>query len=742
MIIKVGDEYLEFTGDIVIEKQLFSFATLTTAGTFSYSFTVEPTAQNRRLLNVLNISNNENACLVENVQIQTDGGITLFIGYINVDNSIGIDCSFFSDNNNFFSKITGKCIDLDLSAYDIETREDTIISSWSNNTGVVWPLVDIGVLKSRSDYFLQCDFNQRVNAFETPGQGTIVKNEFQPFLFVKHIVNAIMSKAGLTISGDLLKDANYNNLITTNNSQKKLEVIANQNISVASKIPQTVANITPTKLSFELVNTSPQYQSKLNNWDTSINRFTATYQCVIHVEFTASVSDISKETHFHFDVNGVNRYNAFVNGTTPNPIKYAGYLFMKAGDYFEMFSFVDSGPGTNDINTATLKISAVATDFVFASTLCPNANSVDFLSDIFKMFNVIANYDPYSKVVNTVLYKDVTSYPEQDLSEYIHNINELSNYNLISNYGQINTIGYKAADNDLIKNYNDSHVLQWGQGSFDVNNRSLKKLKEFTSLDFIAPYCYRNDLFKTFLVEADYLTIEDSEATYAITSVTNSGGLAVFHTSGGNFTFFNIPYAGNATGTLTLQQYKLNTSDDQIVALYFPDVTLPQKIRFSVGGDNSVVPPVGSVDPMRSSCWKISDSTIINYNGQWQLFNNGIDTWPEVYRENVGVAVFVKSKDGSELDIVRQGLSFGDIDGFDSLNMTDTYYGATRDSLNNPINPIVEFLLPEQVFLNLDLTKPIRLKTEKFNSLFIANKLTGYKDSVTPCILELVKITK
>jgi len=742
MIVKVGDEYLEFNGDIVIEKQLFSFATLTTAGTFSYSFTVEPTAQNRRLLNVLNVSNNENACLVENVQIQTDGGITLFIGYINVDNSIGIDCSFFSDNNNFFSKITGKCIDLDLSAYDIETREDTIISSWSNNTGVVWPLIDIGVLKSRSDYFLQCDFNQRIQAFETPGQGTTVKNEFQPFLFVKHIVNAIMSKAGLTISGDLLKDANYNNLITTNNSQKKLEVIANQNISVASKIPQTVANVTPTKLSFELVNTSPQYQSKLNNWDTSINRFTATYQCVIHVEFTASVSDTSKETHFHFDVNGVNRYNAFVNGSTPNPVKYSGYLFMKAGDYFEMFSFVDSGPGTNDINTATLKISAVATDFVFASTLCPNANSVDFLSDIFKMFNVIASYNQYSKVVNTVLYKDITSYPEQDLSEYINNINELSNYNLISNYGQINTISYKAADNDLIKNYNDSHVLQWGQGSFDVNNRSLKKLKEFTSLDFIAPYCYRNDLFKTFLVESDYLTIEDSEVTYAITSVTNSGGLAVFHTSGGNFTFFNIPYVGNATGTLTLQQYKLNTSDDQIVALYFPDVTLPQKIRFSVGGDNSVVPPVGSVDPMRSSCWKISDSTIINYNGQWQLFDNGIDTWPEVYHENVGVAVFVKSKDGSELDIVRQGLSFGDIDGFDSLNMTDTYYGAIRDSLNNPINPIVEFLLPEQVFLNLDLTKPIRLKTEKFNSLFIANKLTGYKDSVTPCILELVKITK
>lgn len=741
MIIKVGDEYLDFSGDIIIEKQLFSFETLSTAGTFSYSFTVPDTYKNRKILGVLNISNNEQACFVDNVQIQTDGGIPLFIGYINVTNPIAIDCSFFSDNNNFFSKISGNCIDLDLSDFDLQLNEDAIVNSWTASNGIVFPVMDIGILRDRNDRFMFNDIDSRTTVFESE-PWKLAQSDFHPFIFVKDIINEIMSQSGLKIAGDLVKDSNYQNLITTNSLESlKKSIIAEQNIYVASKTPQVSPNTTPSIIVFDLSD-APYFQSELGNWNAAINRFDSSYQCVFEIDFSATVSDVTKETHFSFRQNGIEIYNAFVSGSTPNPVNYKGYRYFNAVDYFEVYSWTSGA--TNNINTCSLKIKATNTNYIFARTLCPNISNKEFIADVFKMFNVLANYDPYSNTINTVLYKNITQYDEQDLSEYIHDIPEVRNYDLISNYAQRNTILYESLGGDDIDKYNESNEDEWGSGSFNVSNRSLEEQKDIAKIGFSAPFAYNSKVFDTYFSSVNFVEIDNEDFEYDITSVSDYGGLAQFNTGTGiQYVFFNLPYSGNATCKLRQIEYKRLETEKQVICLYLANTELRSSFRFSGSGD--VFYNDGSVNS-GTSAWRIVDSTLINYNGVYQLYDDTGSVSPaprpDVQRSTVGIAVFAKKRDGSEMDILRQGLSFGEITGFDSLTMTETYYNALGNSLNNPFNPIVEFLFPENVFLNLDLTKAIRLKTSKFNGLFIANKLTGYKDSVTPCTIELIQIQK
>jgi hypothetical protein len=168
--------------------------------------------------------------------------------------------------------------------------------------------------------------------------------------------------------------------------------------------------------------------------------------------------------------------------------------------------------------------------------------------------------------------------------------------------------------------------------------------------------------------------------------------------------------------------------DSQIIAIYVKDYQLPKSFRFTGSTVDN--------DHLFLESWRIirlKDMTDTNYNGDWENTD-----FASQERTSAGIAVFAKSQ--SSVGPVKQGLSFGEIKGLDSLTLLETYYSVTQRSLNDPVKPYARFCLPEKVFLGLDMTAPIRLKTDRINNIFIANKITGYYNSETECVIELIKI--
>src|SRR3990170_6705370 len=202
MMIKVSNEFLEFDELIEMEKQIKLFEDIsTTDGDFSYSFEVQKTLVNTRLLGNP-MPDNINKPVYQQIPAKglSESGAELYDGYIRVERVTHVyHCSFFAGNNNWFARITGLLSDLDLSAYDIEQTRANIVDSWSNTEGIVFPLVDNGALLTRS--YPQVKIEDLVGGF-----------------YVKTIFHKIFTEAGIKIQGELLEDWMYNNIVCLRNS--------------------------------------------------------------------------------------------------------------------------------------------------------------------------------------------------------------------------------------------------------------------------------------------------------------------------------------------------------------------------------------------------------------------------------------------------------------------------------------------------------------------------------------------
>lgn len=87
------------------------------------------------------------------------------------------------------------------------------------------------------------------------------------------------------------------------------------------------------------------------------------------------------------------------------------------------------------------------------------------------------------------------------------------------------------------------------------------------------------------------------------------------------------------------------------------------------------------------------------------------------------------------------GISYGEIniDGFDDINMGETYLSNIQDMLKNaPIRAV--FKLPEAVFANFAHTKWVYIKTAKLSGYFYVYKIENYTDSETNVKVDMLRI--
>jgi len=731
MIIKVGDEYLDFDGELYIERSWKLFEDITsTTGDFSYQSQVNATIKNKRLLNVndINLSGNNRYKKVS-AEIQNDSGNTLYNGYIRVENVTTkiILFSFFSGNNNWIVEINSNLSDLNFSRFDVSNTFDVIQNSWSNDNGIVFPLFDKGELFDRLNRVLV----HNNTSFD-------INNDFYPFIFVKDIISGIFKHHNLKIDGELLSNPTYNELVITSSLKNQKDKIDASTSKVGVSSIQTISSGSFSRINF--YDNIPGYSDGSDNlWDNSIARYTAIKNTNVSIELVLNVNISSSTQQYTLEIrkSGTAFYTVdfyWIGQITKTSID------LEPGDYIEVYLKPFSS-STNILPKSYLTIIPTVFTDIYYSDYLPDISSIQFIKNIFGLFNVATDFDHYTKTVTLNLFDKIFEKDPIDLSNYIDLSEDPKQdfIDFISDYGTINSMLYKASDNDNIKKYNEENIKQYGSGEIKIDNDFIQGSKSLISLDLTAAYNYINKCTGASLIQANYLE-EDLSSEKTINSVTNDGGQAKFNftapppdamTTGtivriinsdliyqgnaiveseviGSFKLIDVQYQGAITsGSFKIVNYKNIENQDITLAIFKKNVS------------------VSDISPF-------NDVTIV--------YDSPANT---IKVSNIGY-IFFSRNNQPELNIngkEKYSLNFGDgaSDNY-QIGLIDNYYKEANKILNNPIKTFFTMLIPDSVFVKLTNLRPIYLRSEFGVGKYYLNKISGYKDSVTPCIFQLIKI--
>jgi hypothetical protein len=724
VILKVGNEYLDFDDSIEVEKQIKLFEDIsTTDGDFSYAFDLPKTIHNTQVLQNP-FPDNISKPVYQQIQatLLSDGGAKLYKGYLRIERITSVyECSFFAGNNNWFARITGLLTDIDLSIYDIDNNEVNIIDSWSLKEGLVFPFLDNGSLITRSYHQLKIE-------------------DFVAGLYVKTIFSRVFAEAGIKIKGELLEDWRYNNMICVSNS-KDQGLIDDRTSYVEKNIAQVVPANTEVLVTWDNDSTAPFFDGSANLFNLAAGQYDPDLKMTVQVDVTlvaTSGEDFGLMVLIIY-INGVlirSKPAGISTNTGETPISINASFQLNPGDEVEIRfeqANVDSDPIT--IERGTIKITPTYIYRTIGSAAVPNWTQQQFVSNILRIFNVLAYYNAGDSELTLNLFEKIKSKTPLDLSEHISDT-EVDYSEFISDYGRRSRFSYKEVDFEELKAYNQGKYFKYGQGFISVNNDFLENDKSILESDFANPVDYLNAVFDASMGKTNLIELNEGEE-FPFSNVGDDGfGDAAFNvgsTSGflvgdlvrvsdstvpgyngdwivktldGVHVVFNgLPFDTGATGNLTRLNYKYSSSEDVFIFINIPNYP---RARFS---DAPIVFDSGSFYPIEFT--------------------------------NIALAYFDMINTGKEVnsDFIYS-LSFGGID--DPLHymvtMIDSYFSLFSKMLNDPVKLISTAQLPYAIYNQIDFLSPITIKTLETQNQYYLNRITGYKESYLDSTLELIKL--
>jgi hypothetical protein len=723
MMIKVSNDFLDFAPDVEMERQIKLFEDIsTTDGDFSYSFEIPKTIKNTRLLQNP-FPDNINKPVYQQIPalLLGDSGAELYDGYIRVERVTNVyHCSFFAGNNNWFSMITGLMSDLNLEMYDIDNNEVNIIDSWSLTEGLVFPLIDHGGLITRSYHQLKIE-------------------DFIGSFYVKTLFNKIFTEAGIKIQGELLEDWRYQHLVCANNA-KDVNLINERTSYVEKNVAQAVPYNVITKVTWDNDSSYPFSDGDADNFNLALGTYTADLKMTVNVQASlvaSSTGFLTVEIFFVY-INGV-EVRSFAAGGAANTEHVASInasFNLNPGDTIEIYMInINSDGDAGIIHRGTIKITPTYIYRTIGSSAVPNWTQQQFVSNILRIFNVLASYNEQNATLTLNIFEKVKSKTPINLSEYISET-EVDYTDFIDGYGQNSRLSYREIEFEELKNYNQGKFFKYGQGVIDVNNDFISPDEDIITSDFANPIAYLNPIFDASLEKTNLIELSEGEE-FSFSNVGNDGyGDAAFNvgnsdaflvgdlvrvkdstnelyngdwvvksTDGVHVIFNGLPFDSAATGTLVKLDYKYSNSDDVFLFLNVPNY------------------PVAN----------FSSATIV--------FDSG--TFYPIELTNVAIAYFDLINTGRQIneDFIYS-LSFGGID--DPLHyqvtMIDSYFRLFSQVLNDPVKLLCTCHIPYALFVQLDFLSPITIRTIETTNEYYLNRISGYKESYLPCTLELIKI--
>lgn len=732
MLIKVNDELLDFNDVVEVEKQARLFQDVSGVyGDFSYSFSIPITDRNLSILDLKSINQRLSFTDKKDCILLSDSGEELYGGFIRVE-SIGeaIECSFYSGNNSWFEATRKKLREYNFKRLEKEFNYANVSASWSLTNGVVWPLVDKGTLHKRDS-------------------ATMYDNDWQPFVYVKDAINLVLAQSGgIKIEGDLLRDPLYNSLVTTNGGISALEdIIDKQSAYIGKSSNQSITTTTYQNITF--TDTSDPYAVS-QHWNTSTSTFTLPSNWISgSVEFNLRISTLSTFIGTRIKVlrNGVTIYEksfaekkTITDTITINNGSQGDTITIQAKRINPTTTF-DGSLWNYSINVGSfIKIKPIKLRRVYPQQLMPDIDANEFISTVFTQFNVLSVYDYKNKVINTRLLENVKKQPAIDLSEYVSNVTNHDFSELIGDYAKSSRFLYGEASDDFTEQYNAANPdLFYGGGAIVIDNDFLEDSSDFVELDFFAPYQVPVDWlgFRLPLLEMNEFSLGGS---IEYTKVSESNGYAVFSWVG---TLANAPFTAGDLIKVTDKQ-----GTDEYNGIYIVTAISQAGNRVYLASNDILFSATSSgTIELVNVVDLLNEDQITIANVPSTALSEFTDTssikWGSNTLTTVSLGYFWLPQVKKSINRIKSSLTFGRINDeeYYQRSLLETYYPVTNQVLNDPVMITAEMYLPESVFRSIDFLSPVRLNTEKFNGLFLVNRITGYNGQHMSCEMQLIKIS-
>lgn len=714
MMLKVNDDYLDFTDLVEVEKQIKLFEDIaTTDGDFSYAFDLPKTINNLRTLGNPQ-PDNINKQVYQRIPaiLMTDGGEQTFKGYLRVEKLTNvITCSFFAGNNNWFGLLSDSMRSLDWSEYDLDLTESNVAASIFNTSGLVYPFLDNGMLRTR-------------------GTPLIKLEDLVGGIHVKDAFNKIFSSHGIKIQGELLDDPNFNTAVVLSNPRNE-QLIYDRSAFVGKSTPQMVDfdGSTTVQITFDDQTTPPFFNG--GNFNLATESYTSDIRQVVRVELFLSCQQVvSDSVRFltKINLNGVE----FASTSTNNPptelftVNLTARVPLVAGDVID-FSVT---PSVFEVDTmyileATVKITPL---FVYRSvgeSSVPDWTQQQYVSNIIRLFGVLPHYDGVSKTLTLNLFQKIKDKTPINISEHISGT-EVDYSEFISEYGKQSLFSYQeTADDDITTNF-----FGYSKGAISVDNEFLDDSVDVLTSDFSQPIGYLNNVFDMSMEKLDFIEVEE-DVEVEITGVTDvsdrarfaveedefqlsdlvrvhdstnrnyNGDYMVSSVGAGYIELSGVDFSTDARAKVTRLVYKYSSSDNVFLVHHVPLYTVN---KFS--GLNEI---------------KLENT---GYETFTLGFFNLLNTGRQVNRDFIYSLSF--SGEGHPLHYQQ--------------TLIDQYFSLFARVLNDPVKLYCTCTLPYYLFSQIDFLSPVVIRTEESQNVYYLNRITGYKEGYLDCVTELIKL--
>lgn len=722
MMLKVNGAYLDFNGDIEIEKKIKLFEDIeTTDGDISFAFELELTSHNIKTLKIpFPDVSSKRVYNIQDTEVFNDEGLRINKGSIRVESISGryASCSFFGGNSNWFAMLNGNMTELSLSRYDQDLNETNIVDSWTNTSGIIYPLIDTGTLLDR-------------------GFDNAVTEDFVGCFYIHTLLKETFKQSGIKIQGELLNDPFFLSLIVVTNTRSKVDV-DNNSIYIGTNVQQTITPAGDEDIIFNQFSV-PFYVGE--NVDIDSN-----YQVNIAADMNAEI-EVSVTTllgssgilqgflRINGDINiarsRIVRLISFSEVLTQNGYKLTlKYLVrLEEGDVVTMMG--SNFYGVNlDLVSATFQIKPVLIYKTFGRSSVPLWTKQEFVSNVFKLFNAVTSYDSFTKTITINIFDKIKQKTPLDISAYL-TVDSVDYSEFIGNYGRSNSFKYQEPNDEDLREYNISGFLNYGDGVINVDNDFIQGSTEVLESDFSTPFSYFNSVFNGSLERINFVEIEEGEE-HEITSVTNSGGVPRFNITDAD-DYFEV---GNLV--------RLSTN----VIQYNGDfvITAVTSTYITVRGTTYTTDATGyaiDIAHQLTTDDSVYIMSVIRQTDTNEIFDRN-DIWiNDTAMGYYSIAFFNLLRLGRNIEAkYKQGLSFGSIADpvFFQKTLRESYWTQFERIVNDPVMVKATGHLPWKVYNSLDFLSPVTLRTLETSNRYYINRMTGYRNSYTPCGIELIKL--
>lgn len=713
MMLKVNDEYLDFTGTVEVEKQIKLFEDIaSTDGDFSYSFELPRTINNVRILgNPFPDNINKQVYQKIPAMLLSDGGAETFKGYIRVERLTHvIECSFFAGNNNWFGLLSGSLQELDWSQYDIDLTESNIAAAIFNTSGAVFPFVDNGLLYTRGTPLLKVE-------------------DLVAGIHVKDVFNKIFSSHGIKIQGELLDDPNFQTAVTVSNPRNE-DLITQKSAFVGKTVTQTMvaAAGVPEQITFDDETTTPFFNN--GNFNLVTESYTADLRMIVRVElFLSCQQSISDPVRFttQINLNGVMYEQVSTNNPTTElfTVNLTARIPLDPGDEIDFTTVKGVFEADDfDILEATVKITPIFVYRAVGNSIVPAWTQQQYVSNVIRNFCVLPFYNEANKTLTLNLFKNIKAKTPINISEHI-SATEVDYQEFIADYGKQSLFSYQETTAEDIK----VNFLPYSKGAIEVDNEFLEDTADVLESEFSQPIGYLSNVFDMSMEKLDFIeAVEDIETN--ITGVTEVSDRARFAVEEDQFELSDLVRITDSTNRNYNGDYMVSSVGAGWVELSGVDFNTDARgkmtrLLFEYSSSDNVFllhhVPLYTVN-------KFSGLNEIKLeNTQYGTFTLGffnlMNTGRQVNRDFIYSMSF-----GGDHPLQYQ------------QTLIDQYFRLFDRVLNDPVKLYCTATLPYYLFTQMDFLSPVTIRTMESQNLYYINRITGYQDEFIPCVLELVKI--